>query len=232
MRFEKKIRLACQAEKLIKIYIINKWYRLFCSNPYHSYLDESKTIFIHVPKCAGMSVQKNIYGVMDPLGHKSTINYQFFDNHKFKTYFKFTFVRNPWDRFLSAYYFLKKGGISKADAAFSARYVQPYDSFSSFVRSLVNEGVRANVLDWIHFRPQYLFLIDCSMSINMDFIGRVENFSHDLRQIMIFIGRDITNIEVVNRTEHPNKHDIYGEVEKDIVRNLYARDIELFGYEY
>lgn len=220
------------AEGLIGCQGISRFTRHFIIDPYPNSFKNTGTIFIHVPKCAGMSVQKILYGVTEPIGHMSAINYQLFDSYKFDNYFKFTFVRNPWDRFLSAYYFLKKGGISQADAVFSARYLQPHDSFGAFVRSLENERVRSRVLDWIHFRPQYLFLADCSMSVTMDFIGRVENFEQDLNQVMLQMKKSPAKIEMVNRTQHPNRQDIYGKTERGIVRELYARDIELFNYDY
>ena len=70
--------------------------------------DEKKCIFFHIPKTAGISLVKALFGDLD-WGHRD-VNYYInvFDKKRFNDYFKFTFVRNPYDRLFSAYSFLKK----------------------------------------------------------------------------------------------------------------------------
>ena len=74
-------------------------------------------IFIHIPKTAGTSIE-SVFGKCRAK-HK-TIKKTLRDIPQGKThedYFKFTFIRNPWDRIVSLYEYLKREAI-QADKAF------------------------------------------------------------------------------------------------------------------
>lgn len=58
-----------------------------------------------------MTLFGNLGGAQLRIPHDQLI----FSQREFEDYFKFTFVRNPWDRLLSAFLFLKKGGANKVD---------------------------------------------------------------------------------------------------------------------
>lgn len=75
-------------------------------SPYNEVEKEKEIIFIHVPKCAGRSVRKAVGLPRD--GHDRALWYKFHDPEKFRRYFKFTVVRNPWDRLVSAYFYLRQ----------------------------------------------------------------------------------------------------------------------------
>ena len=92
---------------------------------------DKKFIFIHIPKTAGMAIGASV-GKSNPahfegkeiakrLASKSR-------NDSIDNYFKFTFVRNPWDRFLSLYFYCKAGsemfGLKPR-----ARYTGSFESF-------------------------------------------------------------------------------------------------------
>ena len=63
--------------------------------------DRYRCIFVHIPKAAGMSVCRSLFGNLAG-GHATLADYQIiFARAEFERYFKFTFVRNPWDRFVS-----------------------------------------------------------------------------------------------------------------------------------
>ena len=77
--------------------------------------DDYRCIFVHIPKAAGMSICRSLFGNLAG-GHATLSDYQIiFPRLEFESYFKFTFVRNPWDRVFSAYNFLKKGGATEFD---------------------------------------------------------------------------------------------------------------------
>lgn len=230
MSFQQKFSYLSTARKLFGGRVVRYLYAQIAKDPYRPWFDETQSIFIHIPKCAGMSVQKNLYGVAEPVGHFSIINYQLYDETKYRSYFKYTFVRDPLDRFESAYNFLRNGGISSADRSFASDYVLPYRDIHEFVNSLKRDSTRKRVLDWIHFRPQYLFLVDLASRVRLDFVGKVESFDEDLERIADRLGKDLRPIEAVNRTPRTVETQILTKAEKDFVSELYARDIETFRY--
>ncbi len=107
---------------------------------------------------------------MHPGAHYSIAQYKMmFTKEEFDSFFKFTFVRNPWDRTVSAYYYLKDGGRVKNDRRMRDRWIAPHATFRDFVLGFVTEE---NVSAAIHFRPQNEFLcMSPTRPPEVDFIG-------------------------------------------------------------
>jgi hypothetical protein len=80
---------------------------------YSDFADEFQCIFIHIPKTAGTSVARTLFG--QGSRHVPYFEYEKVNGRKFNRYFKFAFVRNSWDRLVSTYFFLKKGGLNDMD---------------------------------------------------------------------------------------------------------------------
>ena len=67
---------------------------------------EYKFIFIHIPKCAGISVGRTLCDLVGEDKSKYEgfkIHHDEFDEKIWKEYFVFTFLRNPQDRLYSQY---------------------------------------------------------------------------------------------------------------------------------
>ena len=104
--------------------------------------DDFQCIFVHIPKTAGMSICQSLFGNLAG-GHATLADYQIiFAKHEFDNYFKFSFVRNPWDRVYSAYNFLKKGGATD----FDRQWAMP---MLSYLITSVNNGKAAGSRAWI-----------------------------------------------------------------------------------
>jgi hypothetical protein len=188
--------------------------------------DEKKAIFVHIPKCAGISVCKSLFGNLGG-GHNTLEQYTYiFSPKELSSYFKFTFVRNPWDRLVSAYHFLQKGGISNEDKHFFDVHLAKYKDFDDFVINWIN---KENIMRGLHFRPQWSFIYDKRQKITVDFIGKFEDIDKDFNFVCQKLGVDII-IEKTNVTERRPYQKYYSEETKEIVRNVYQRDIEEFGY--
>jgi len=113
--------------------------------------DREKCIFIHIPKTAGTSVNKALFGNRGG-GHKSARYYkQIFGVSTYKRYFKFTFVRNPYSRLLSAYNFLMDGGYGEIHKKWVRENIIEYPTFNDFVIKWLN---RENIYKRCHFFPQ------------------------------------------------------------------------------
>lgn len=105
-------------------------------NPFREGILDSRVIFIHVPKAAGSSVKTELYG-RPQYGHRRIAEFQAYDRRKTAEFFKFAFVRNPWDRLLSAHAYLTGGeGTSGRDRRFAAEMLAPKGAFEGFVTAL------------------------------------------------------------------------------------------------
>jgi hypothetical protein len=187
-------------------------------------------IFIHVPKCAGQSIRASLFENLQP-GHINVYTYQLiYPKRIFDSYFKFTFVRNPWDRLVSAYLFMRAGGAHKKDQEWAQAHLADYPDFASFVQ----EGLqRKEILSWPHFRPQVQFLKGQQGRIEMDFIGRFENIQEDFRYIADHLGipGELLFINKTKTKRNPYQA-YYSDDLREIAARVYREDIKAFHYQF
>lgn len=190
----------------------------------------TQSIFVHVPKAAGISVGFGLYDRKTG-DHRTIADYKLcFRKHEFESFFKFAFVRNPWDRLFSAYSYMKLGGRNKGDYDWSIKHLSPYNSFDEFVTGWVNEE---NIRLGFHFRPQYEFLCTIGSKIEVDFIAYFEHIANDYEYIRNKIGTGKT-LTTMNKTAGMKKDYrlYYNKTTREIVGNVYREDIQLFGYNF
>lgn len=191
--------------------------------------DAKKCIFVRIPKCATQSISQALFGNMAG-GHTKLRKYALiFGSSLLHSYFTFTIVRNPWDRILSAYLFLKKGGASSKDREWGERHLSRYDSFDSFVKGWVTPN---NIHSYLHFQPQYQFIRLHGDLPAVDFVGRFENLEQDFITI-----RDRLELEVdlpsLNRNKSRRPYsEYYTEESAEIVRHVYQKDVTFFNYSF
>ncbi len=192
---------------------------------------ENRCIFIHIPKAAGIAVGEGLFG-RHTGNHATIAEYQIaFSSREFRQFFKFTFVRNPWDRLLSAFLFLKKGGRNPKDLRWAEVHLQPFATFEDFVMNWVTpENIRKRV----HFRPQHTFIVVPRQQVAcVDFVGYFENIAADYNYIRkkLHIGKDLC---VKNRTAEKKRdyRSLYTDRMAQIVANVYHTDIQMLGYDF
>lgn len=190
--------------------------------------DDTRSLFIHIPKCAGVSVCRALYGNLAG-GHTPLDRYlEAFEPRLIERYFKFTIVRNPWDRLVSAYFFLKAGGFGDRDAQWFDRELSAYADFDDFVKRWLN---RANIWKWHHFKPQQHFMEDKRRKIDLDFIGLFENLAEDFAHIAHRVGVSAT-LQSTNPSRHRDYRNYYSDETREMVAAVYAEDIALLGYDF
>ncbi|HEB7613269.1 TPA: sulfotransferase family 2 domain-containing protein [Campylobacter coli] len=193
--------------------------------------DKYKCIFIHVPKVAGSSIERVIYQTDKWLvGHVKASDYMNFDKDKFDSYFAFGFVRNPYDRIVSAYHYLKKGGGNKNDETWASKNIYKYSSFEEFVLALEDLEIQNKILNWMHFTPQYKFLCDSEKNILVNFVGKFENLEEDFKKILKILSRKDKLIHI-NKSLHANYKKYYNDAMYKIIRDIYRDDFEIFDYD-
>lgn len=190
--------------------------------------DYYQCIFVHIPKTAGISVSFSLFGNL-AWGHHKISDYEtIFTPRTLNKYLKFCFVRNPQTRLYSAFTFLKKGGANSKDAEWAQKNIGKYDDFESFVQLWVN---KQNIFQYVHFFPQYQFLIDSNNDIKIDFIGKFEQLESDFEEVSRKLNID-AKLESRNITRKPTGAEVeVSEESEAIIREVYQKDFELFGYE-
>ena len=193
----------------------------------HSFY-ESKTIFIHIPKTAGISLVRSIFGDVTLEGHRSVSFYKQVFGNRYSDFFTFTIVRNPWDRLYSAYKFLEKGGINIHDKNAFETHLSTYKDFEDFVLKGLNEKI---IWEIMHFIPQYEFVCDKNGKIIVDYVGKFENMNKSLDEINDILKLDF-ELEHHNKTDKKDYKDIYTTEMIEKVHQIYQKDIDIFEYSF
>ena len=186
-----------------------------------------KAVFVHIPKTAGISLVKSIYGEnVERGGHRKITHLSKLMPGSIKDYFTFTIVRNPWDRLYSAYKFMINGGINQHDKNAYKLHLSSINSFEDFVMNWLQED---NLKHIIHFYPQSWFLKNNSEKIEIDFIGRFEHLSSDFAIIANKLGVE-SKLRYLNKGNKGSYKSVYNQKMIEKVKLIYKEDIELFNY--
>lgn len=185
-------------------------------SPYH------RLIFVHVPKCAGTTVNSAILATVNRGIPSPEFRLQKRGAHPFATEvrqevgksnwtqcWKFGIVRNPWDRLVSLHTFLIEREITKV-------------SFRSWLLGQTN----------IHKKgiPQSRWLYDGRRQI-VDQVFRFERLN-EVQQALSSHLRQPVVFNWYKKIERGDYQSQYDKRTKAWVQKTYAEDIERFGYEF
>jgi len=142
------------------------------------------------------------------------------------SYFKFGFVRNPWSKILSQYYFILEQ--SRREVSEGAR---DWDKF--WIKDCQEN--MAKHPDFNTYASSYKWEMTPLLMVDgkfIDFIGRFENLQVDFNYVCDRIGIPRQTLPVTNKTKHGNYHDYYNDESREAVRRNFETDIKNFGYEF
>ncbi len=136
---------------------------------------------------------------------------------EFERLFKFGFVRNPFDRFVSYCAFMTRNE----------------DIFEREPKKVMHHLLfDAPPHQHILFQPQHQYLVGEDGALLADMVGRVEQMQQSYDAICARIGIPSRALDKVNSSRRGDYRDYYDQRLIDGVAKLYARDIETFGYDY
>lgn len=182
-----------------------------------------------MPKVAGESLRQIMpYGTFFA-GHNiyhPEAHHLYFDVNKHLQKFVITFVRNPYDRVVSAFHYLNAGGNNYSDKADRDKYIKQYNGrFDHFVKSAF-----PNVMKQIHFMPQYSWIYYRGVSL-CNYIGHYETIQEDIEKLSGIIDLKSVELPKLNTSIHKPYEEYYTDELKRIVYNWYQQDFYHFGYE-
>ena len=181
---------------------------------------DTNIVFVHIPKCGGKSVVKEVYGLgeHDWFGHAGISFYHaLLGPKRFDAAFKFAFLRDPVARCLSGFKFRQRGGFnSPREETFQSELEDM--TFDDFVLSdTLTEYARKDVV----FEPQTPRLLLPSGQLGLDRVCRFENFDAEVRNLPI--QRKTTEIAHVNAAPKASSLDIAPKV-RAVIEDIYAED--------
>jgi hypothetical protein len=125
------------------------------------------------------------------------------------SYYKFCFDRNPWDKVVSFYWWKMRGKAQKTP-------------FSEWLR------VKKLPLD----HQLYCF----GDEVAVDFVGCYETLNQDLQKVLEHIGienpPELPQVKTGIRKDKAHFSSVYDEADREFVAELFAREIELLGYDF
>lgn len=189
---------------------------------------------MHVPKTAGNSItdalmeyielnyKKGKGGKYPGANHEKAMTVKELVGEKiWNSYFKFAFVRNPWERTVSSYYYKMQNNNFIKNNPEEYKKIKQTGNFNTCLRQGVGFPVE-----------QVEKLIDDKGKIMVDFIGRFENLQEDFNRVCDRISIPRIELPYVNKAIHKHYSYYYDEETKETVREMYKKDIEAFGYEF
>ena len=188
------------------------------------YIDKfniTKSVFVHIPKCAGTSIGKAIYNDAK-IGHATAKDYYYTNKSKFIEYYKFTIMRDPIERCYSAYNYLKSEKCTENDKKFFKKHVAKFNNFDDFV---INGLKKYHVQKFIHFKPQ----IDFILFNGVIMVDQIFSFNK-LNQNYTYLKTKFkikSKLKMLNTTKNIKKRNVIS-LSKKILNKTYKNDCLIF----
>tara|TARA_R110002020_G_scaffold133235_1_gene297290 strand:- start:12002 stop:12538 length:537 start_codon:yes stop_codon:yes gene_type:complete len=141
-------------------------------------------------------------------------------------YFKFSFVRNPWDRMVSMSKFIEFYGVDLDNGNINiSKYLKKFPKIEVDHRSKSKNDKFNPIKNCVYLNI---------LNVELDFIGRFENINEDFEFVCESIGKPTLSFVNHSKTQSEHKHyaEYYDDETRQIVAEKYAKDIEYFGYEF
>jgi hypothetical protein len=156
------------------------------------------------------------------------------NDEKWKTYFKFTFIRDPYKKLVSAFFYLKAGYQSFENKDFERDCFSKLDSFFNYAKEINNVGYFHSII------TQTDHLLKNDNKIDINYIGNLNTFDADFCAILNILG--ITEFKHVvnqpintiynksNMYEWDTFYEHYTETALEATNLMFADDFSVFQF--
>lgn len=148
--------------------------------------------------------------------------------------FKFSFVRNPFDRLVSWYEFSR------------TRHPNFYNKYKDFKEWAMNgfqttwqlhdeifPFLEDDIMKYGNYdTPYYQLKLSNYISDDLDYVGRVENIEEDMRKIGEMIGVEVKYVPHKNKSKRKEYKTYYDDELIAKVHEIFGDDLDKFGYEF
>lgn len=193
--------------------------------------------FMHVPRTAGGSIVNELMKTdWIILGHDVTSPHfmhlsDFRKKHPKRNAHFIGSVRNPYDRLVSAYHFLKAGGDNDMDRKDAEKFINQFDTFEEFVLKQFSWWNKRKTLRQIHLRPQSFWLYS-SKDLLIDQLFKFEQLDELFEYVAENSPIEVSMISHVHKSTHKDYKDYYSKGMIELVKDAYAADLNRFNYSF
>jgi len=217
-------------------------------------IHELKAIHIHIPKTAGVSFEhaimseilgrdtsgdigkmpnnlKHQFSVANKQKHKQARFYvsdKDLAKQQWDTYYKFTIVRNPWDRLVSEYCW-------RQDRPNKKFLPETFEKFINYCAARIKDpGTLYSRRDiyYTHGLTQESYVTNNKGKIILDEIFRFEDLPTAVETLKTKLDLTFSHLKRHNSSRRKDYHEYYNKKTKDKVANIYKKDIEMFEYDF
>jgi len=177
--------------------------------------------FIHINKTGGTSIEEAFRLPAEHLTAMEKRNQVGLE--RWRNAFKFTVVRNPWDKVVSHYHYrVKTNQGNLADSGMK---------FEDWVKSAYRDNNPSLFDNPKYFMPCVDWLTDSDNKLIVDYVGRFEHLSRDFANICEKIG---LQVELPHRKVSSRDHyrGYYNSECRNIIGEHFIRDLEQFEYTF
>jgi hypothetical protein len=211
---------------------------------------EYNFLFIHVPKTGGNSIQSVLADYSDDeivtpfenqdgverfevrhpkysyTKHATLSDYRrVLPRNVYEDLYKFSVLRNPWDRVVSLY-FSPHRGVDEWDREGFIRLVEEMKGTRRFVRE---RTLYDKISKWIAFLPKSK---RGPLDEDVDAILRFENLREDFRRVCDKLGIPANDLPRRNQSERNGYVEYYDEELKQLVEQRFGDEIRYGDYEF
>lgn len=207
-----------------------------------------KCIFIHIPKCAGSSIEK-AFGIYNPknvvdynsltgwcdenkllLQHatpQQLIDLGLINSDQWNSYYKFIIYRNSWDKSYSDYVYLYETSNILGDFKNYLKGKKEYFNKLNIKNSAKRSYEGSHLLEQIDY-----FQLNNKI-INYDLSFEIKNIKDGLKKIILDLELESNYFDVhINKSKFKIRHYslFYNNKRKALIEKQYKRDIDFFNF--